>query len=149
LTVGGRKMSKSLGNVVRIRDALKEYSAQEIRWYFATFHYREPVVMTTSSLKKARDELRSISKNIEAFRKNSQVQGRIRNRHLNQMTIKLERNFRKRMDDDFDTPNALKALSDYAAHLSDFGKNQKFDPRSMASAEAAVLRISNVIGVSF
>ena len=37
LTVEGRKMSKSLGNVVRIHDALKEYSAQELRWYFATF----------------------------------------------------------------------------------------------------------------
>ena len=149
LTVGGRKMSKSLGNVVRIRDALKEYSAQELRWYFATFHYREPVVMTTSALKKAREELRSLSKNIETFRKNSHGQGTTRNRHLNQLTIKLERNFRKRMDDDFDTPNALKALSDYAAHISNLVMNQKVDARSMASAEAAVQRISNVIGVSF
>ena len=65
LTVGGRKMSKSLGNVVRIRDALKDYSAQELRWYFAGFHYREPVVMTTTGFKKARDELRSLSKDME------------------------------------------------------------------------------------
>ncbi|HMK82915.1 MAG TPA: cysteine--tRNA ligase, partial [Candidatus Bathyarchaeia archaeon] len=149
LTIGGRKMSKSLGNVVRIRDALKEYSAQELRWYFASFHYREPVSMTTSALKKARDELRSLSKNIETFRKNSDGQETTRNRHLNQLTIRLENNFRKRMDDDFDTPHALKTFSDYAAHISDLGKNQKVDARSMRSAEAAVQRISNVIGVSF
>jgi len=148
LTVGGRKMSKSLGNVVRIRDALKEYSAQELRWYFATFHYREPVVMTTSALRKARNDLRSLSKDMETFRKSPQGLKAPENKRLNQLTIKFEKDFRKRMDDDFDTPNALKTLVNYAAHLSKLAKKQKIDARSKAKAEATFQRISKVIGIT-
>jgi cysteinyl-tRNA synthetase len=147
LTVGGRKMSKSLGNMVRIRDALKEYSAQELRWYFATFHYREPVVMTTSALRKARNDLRSLSKNMETFRKSPQRQAP-KNKRLNQLTIKLEKDFRKRMDDDFDTPNALKTLVNYAVHLSKLARKQKIDTRSKVKAEATFQRISKVIGIA-
>ncbi|MGA3404733.1 MAG: cysteine--tRNA ligase [Candidatus Bathyarchaeia archaeon] len=148
LTVGGRKMSKSLGNVVRIRDALKEYSAQELRWYFATFHYREPVVMTTSALRKTRNDLRSLSKDMETFRKSPQGLKAPENKRLNQLTIKFEKDFRKRMDDDFDTPNALKTLVNYAAHLSKLAKKQKIDARSKAKAEATFQRISKVIGIT-
>ena len=148
LTVGGRKMSKSLGNVVRIRDALKEHSAQELRWYFATFHYREPVVMTTSALRKARNDLRSLSKDMETFRKSPQGLKAPENKRLNQLTIKFEKDFRKRMDDDFDTPNALKTLVNYAAHLSKLAKKQKINARSKAKAEATFQRISKVIGIT-
>lgn len=37
----GQKMSKSLGNIVFIRDALKQYRADTLRWYLLTFPYRE------------------------------------------------------------------------------------------------------------
>ncbi len=148
LTVEGRKMSKSLGNVVRIHDALKEYSAQELRWYFASYHYREPVTMTDSALKKARSEFRSLASIMESFRKNALSERAIKNRHLNQLTIKLERNFRNRMDDDFDTPNALRALTDHIAHISKLAKKQAIDAYSKERTEAAVEQICNVIGVN-
>jgi len=148
LTVEGRKMSKSLGNVVRIRDALKEYSAQELRWYFANYHYREPVTMTESALKKARDEFRSLSEHMGIFRKNAHSERAMRNRHLNQLTIKLERNFRNRMNDDFDTPNALKVLTDCVGNISKLGRKQTVDAYSKERTEAAVERICNVIGIN-
>ncbi len=37
----GQKMSKSLGNIVFIRDALKQYRSDTLRWYLLTFPYRE------------------------------------------------------------------------------------------------------------
>jgi L-cysteine:1D-myo-inositol 2-amino-2-deoxy-alpha-D-glucopyranoside ligase len=39
--LGGDKMSKSLGNMVFIKDALQEHSADAIRWYLLSFPYRE------------------------------------------------------------------------------------------------------------
>jgi L-cysteine:1D-myo-inositol 2-amino-2-deoxy-alpha-D-glucopyranoside ligase len=39
--LGGEKMSKSLGNMVFIKDALKQHSADAIRWYLLSFPYRE------------------------------------------------------------------------------------------------------------
>jgi L-cysteine:1D-myo-inositol 2-amino-2-deoxy-alpha-D-glucopyranoside ligase len=37
----GQKMSKSLGNLVFIRDALKQHDADTLRWYLLSFPYRE------------------------------------------------------------------------------------------------------------
>ena len=148
LTVEGRKMSKSLGNVVRIRDALKEYSAQELRWYFASYHYREPVTMTESALKKARDEFHSLANDMQSFRKNAHSERATKNGHLNQLTIQLERNFRNQMDDDFDTPNALRALTEHIAHISKLVTKQAVDAHSKERTEAAVERICNVIGIN-
>jgi len=148
LTVEGRKMSKSLGNVVRIHDALKEYSAQELRWYFASYHYREPVTMTESALKKAKAEFRTLANDMEAFRKTAHSERAIKNRYLNQLTSELERNFRNRMDDDFDTPNALKALTNHIAHISKIAKKQTVDAQSKERTEVAVQQICNVIGIN-
>jgi cysteinyl-tRNA synthetase len=148
LSVRGRKMSKSLGNVVRIRDALKEYSAQDLRWYFAGFHYREPVVMSTSALKRARDEFRLLSKNMENFRKSPIGGTSSASMRLNQLTIKAEKDFRKRMNDDFDTPDALKVLTNYGANLSKLGKRQQINESSKRKAEVTFQRISYVIGVT-
>jgi len=39
--LGGEKMSKSLGNMVFVRDALEEHSADALRWYLLSFPYRE------------------------------------------------------------------------------------------------------------
>ena len=148
LTVDGRKMSKSLGNVVRIRDALKDYSAQELRWYFARYHYREPVTMTDAGLKKARDEFRSVTNDMESFRKNSHSERTGKNKQLNQLTLGLERDFRSRMDDDFDTPDALETLTNHVKRMSELARKQTVDDSSMEKAEATVTRICSVIGVN-
>jgi len=148
LTVDGRKMSKSLGNVVRIRDALKDYSAQELRWYFARYHYREPVTMTDTALKKARDEFRSVTNDMESFRKHSHSERTGKNKQLNQLTLGLERDFRSRMDDDFDTPDALETLTNHVKRMSELARKQTVDDSSMEKAEATVTRICSVIGVN-
>ena len=141
-------MSKSLGNVVRIRDALKDYSAQELRLYFAGFHYREPVVMTTPALKKARITLKMLSKELNTFRECQSTQKPLKNKRLNQLTTKFEKDFRQHMNDDFDTPNALKDLLSYVAYLSSYRKSKRIDVRSKERVEAVIQRISNVIGIS-
>lgn len=147
LTVSGRKMSKSLGNVIRIRDALKEYSAQELRWYFASYHYREPVNMTDSALKKSRQEFRGFMRNIEAFRK-WPTQESSKNRRLNQLTNKAQEEFRRYMNDDFDTPDALKSLTSYSAQVSKMSRGSRVDARSKERAEMMLARLLNVIGIT-
>jgi len=148
LTVEGRKMSKSLGNVVRIRDALKQYSAQELRWYFANYHYREPVTMTESALKESRREFRSLSKDMESFRRTTLSKRTIKNVQLIRSTVELEEQFRNRMNDDFDTPNALRTLTDYVAESSKLARMQAVDAYSKERSEAVLQQICNVIGIN-
>ncbi len=52
LTIGGQKMSKSLHNGVTVQDALKDYSANELRLAFYQTHYRKPFDYTKASLEQ-------------------------------------------------------------------------------------------------
>ncbi len=62
----GQKMSKSLGNMVFIRDALKEHNADALRWYLLSFPYREDfhyertgVVAAEQQVARLREALRA------------------------------------------------------------------------------------------
>ncbi|MBI1309281.1 MAG: cysteine--tRNA ligase [Proteobacteria bacterium] len=57
ITVGGTKMSKSLGNFTTIKDALKSYSAEAIRLWLLQTHYRKPVDYTPAALAAAEASL--------------------------------------------------------------------------------------------
>ena len=50
LTVNGVQMSKSLGNFVRIKDALKQYSAESIRSFVLSAHYRSKIDFSHEAL---------------------------------------------------------------------------------------------------
>jgi cysteinyl-tRNA synthetase len=146
LTVGGRKMSKSLGNVVLIRDALKDYHPQELRWFFASYHYREPVIMSKAILKKSTHEFHSFRNNIEVLRRSNLASGSKTGR-VDQLATNLEQNFRRSMDSDFYTPGALKSLSTYAEQLSKLAKGRKIDARSRERAEALLRRLGAILGI--
>ena len=54
VTVGGRKMSKSLGNVLLVRDLLGEAPGEAIRFALLGAHYRQPLDWSTNGLAQAR-----------------------------------------------------------------------------------------------
>ncbi len=53
LTVNKEKMSKSLDNFFLVRDVMKEYSAETLRFYFLNGHYRSPIDFSDSNLKES------------------------------------------------------------------------------------------------
>src|SRR5207249_1175865 len=54
VALGGKKMSKSLGNMIFVRDALKTTTAQALRLYLFDLHYRRPFDHDESRLARAR-----------------------------------------------------------------------------------------------
>ena len=120
LNVEGRKMSKSLGNMIRIRDALRDYTAPELRFYFASIHYRQPMVFSKSGLIKAKRKLDRLLKNLNSFLDAKPVaDSKARN-----TPVKLgryESAFKQHMNNDFDTPAALSVLEAFADDLARAG----------------------------
>lgn len=148
LSMGGRKMSKSLGNVIRIRDALKEYTAHELRYYFGSFHYREPVRISDAGLRRAKSGLESFTKNFKTFME-APPEAYARNGSKLTNTIRqAEISFRRHMDNDFDTPNALKTLVALSKQLKGFAKSGfRVDQESKDRAEKIFHEMSNVFGI--
>jgi len=143
LSVEGRKMSKSLGNVVSIHSAIKEYGVPTLRFYFASFHYRQPMVLSASGLRKATGELAAMNKALQAFMTAKPTSSPKHERTLKVILERSESVFKRNMDNDFDTPKALGVLKALARNLSSLRVNQE----ARLTAEAAFHRMAYVFGI--
>ncbi len=93
----GRKMSKSEGNLVMVKELLKNYSANTVRWFLLWRHYREDWEFFEKDIEEAQKIISEIETNIS--KKDS---GR--------EDINLWENFNEYLDDDLNTLLALKLI---------------------------------------
>lgn len=102
----GEKMSKSLGNMVTIKEALKSHSSDAIRYYFLKHHYKESFDVNLEELGSSGKELGVISQASKLLAKRAQTM-----KDLKTISEKeLFRKFAMAMDDDLGTPKALGML---------------------------------------
>jgi len=106
------KMSKSLGNFFTIRDVLKKYDAEVIRFFILRAHYRSPLNYSDSHLEDARQAL---SRLYTALRGLS-----VPDAELDWQQPQVAR-FKAAMDDDFNTPEALAVLFELANEVNKTG----------------------------
>lgn len=120
----GEKMSKSLGNVVKIQDALRDYSADEIRYYFLARHYRDSFDLDLKVLSKAKSEVDPLLKAAERVHKDTH--------HGNELRTLVDketfRQFAQAMDDDLNTPKALQILFRVADEINEKSSNTRDRP---------------------
>ena len=100
LRFAGEKMSKSLGNVITLRDALDEWGRETVLMLFLGAHWRKPMDYTDETLTAAKARADGLR---EVFRNPSSPQG-----SWDDLTAAL--------DDDFNTPEALAALHEWRDH---------------------------------
>lgn len=98
----GEKMSKSLGNLIMVSDLLKKYSANVIRWYLISHHYRNAFEFFEKDLEKSKLEFSKILDYI----KNQKLNGESDEEVFNQFINALE--------DDLNTSLALKIIRQIA-----------------------------------
>ena len=129
--VDNEKMSKSLGNFFTIRDVLKKFDGETLRFFFLRTHYRSPFNFSDQGLDDARTALRRLYTALDGV-----------DLPANPIAIDWAQPqaaaFKTAMDDDFNTPGALAVLFDLANDLN----------RSRAPAAAALLRaLAGTLGV--
>ncbi|MBS0986854.1 cysteine--tRNA ligase [Acetobacter thailandicus] len=108
VTVEGRKMSKSLGNVVLVHDLLKEAEGEAIRLALLSAHYRQPLDWSRELLERCSrtlQRLRRLLSDTDHLDQEAGVDG------------SAELGVARALDDDLNTPAALKALFGAARSL--------------------------------
>ena len=103
LLKGEEKMSKSLGNVITIRQALKKFTADEIRFHFLKHHYRDSFEYDSKSMEKSKEEFKQI---IEA----AAIAPRSNGKMEEESVKKVWSEFAASMEDDLQTPKAVAIL---------------------------------------
>ncbi len=109
LRVGQEKMSKSLGNMLTIREALKKYDAEVLRFFLLRPHYRSQIAFTEALVDEARTAL---SRMYTALRDTSADAEPL------DWNEAHARRFFDAMNDDFNTPIAVAALFDLASEVN-------------------------------
>jgi cysteinyl-tRNA synthetase len=96
------KMSKSLGNVVTIREALDDWGRETLLTYFLTAHWRKPIDFSEETLQAAAARADSLR---EVFRNPSEA-----------APPEAWERFARALDDDFNTPDALATMHEWRDH---------------------------------
>ena len=140
LQLGEDKMSKSLGNLVSVEDALENYTPDAIRLYFLSSHYRSPLSYTDEgcdAMERSADRLRHV---LITEPETASVSS-----PTSMDPSAFQEQFMAGMDDDLNTPKALAALFDLSREMN----RQRDQGNSIAAAQNCLRHLGSILGLTF
>ena len=136
MRLGDEKMSKSLGNLVEVSEALERYSTDALRLFFLSSHYRSPLMYSDEGVEaqeRAAERLRNAAEPVEETGTNGVLDP----------SPFVER-FTESMDDDMNTPRAMAALFDLVREINRAGENGA----GTARARESLRELAGVLGLT-
>jgi cysteinyl-tRNA synthetase len=132
--INDEKMSKSLNNFFTVREILKLYKGEEIRYFVLASQYRSPLNYSDQLLDTARTALSRLYNTLRGLELP----------HGCDANDPAVEKFNQAMDDDFNTPEAIAVLFDLAGQVN----RLRDEDLSVASQKAALLKkLANVLGL--
>jgi cysteinyl-tRNA synthetase len=122
-----------LGNFITIRDALRDYTPEALRYLLLASHYRSPLVYTNDALAQTQQSLARFYTALRFLPEAKRVEN-----------TEFEKKFLEAMDDDFNTPIALSVLFDLAHEIQ---RLREKDNEAAASHAALLRYLANVLGI--
>jgi cysteinyl-tRNA synthetase len=127
------KMSKSLGNFFTIRELLKQYPPEVVRYFILSSHYRSPLNYTEEHINAARASLVRLYTSLRGI---SAEAGAVEERYVEQ--------FYKVMDDDFNTPEAVSLLHDIAHEIN---RVRDAEPEQATRLASTLRHLGGILGI--
>jgi len=162
VNVNQEKMSKSLGNFFTIRDILKKYDPEVVRFFILTAHYRSPIDFSDQNLEDARaglsrfyEALKSAGDILERRPMSGQLTCPVikdEEREIYDRIEALEDRFSEAMNDDFNTALAIGHLFEAVRGMNRLITENRFDDCSLSlavlrDARDKLLRLGGVLGL--
>ena len=133
--VDEEKMSKSLGNFFTIREVLKKYDAEVVRFFILRAHYRSPLNYSDAHLDDAKAALTRLYTALKPLV--GAASGIDAARAVDWSASAHAARFKEALDDDFNTPLAMAVLFDLAAEVN----------RGDVAAAALLKALGGVLGL--
>ena len=131
--VDEEKMSKSLGNFFTIREVLKKYDPEVVRYFILASHYRSPLNYSDEHLNNSRAALTRLYTALRGVTAGDAKPD----------PAYVER-FREAMDDDFNTPVAVSVLFDLVREIN---RAREANAPEQAALVATLQYLSGVLGI--
>lgn len=136
LQLGTEKMSKSLGNLITIREALSRYSSDGIRLFILSSYYRSPLTYSEEAMEAA-------EKGAERLRQTLASSAKTGGEKIDPAPFRQR--FTEVMDDDFGSAQAIAALFDMAREINRGNESGK----DTSEAGATLQELGGVLGLTF
>ena len=137
LRVDNEKMSKSLGNFFTVREVLKEYSPEVVRYLLISSHYRSPINYSEESLKQSAKALERIYIGLNGLDIASAK---------SLTNSRYEKAYFQAMDDDFNTPEALSVLFQMIAEIN---RIRETNFNLACQLGKLIIRLGNYLGILY
>ncbi len=137
VTVGGQKMSKSLGNYVTLREIYTRYHPDILRLLVLQTHYRSPLDFSWEKMEESRrayERLRGAIEDYEVLKKLQIVPESGGTHPLYDRVKEVEAAFYEALSDDFNTPQALSHLFSLVSELGKI-KNRTYSEGKISQSE--------------
>lgn len=111
LGLDDEKMSKSIGNVILMKDLLAEYDANVFRLFMLQTHYRQPINFSYDVLNGAKKEWEKVVQGYKGLKLNiALLDETVVQEQGNETTLEIREAFHTAMTDDFNTANGITAM---------------------------------------
>lgn len=110
VTVNKEKMSKSLHNFFTVREVLKNYAPEVVRYFLLTSHYRSQLNYSEELLDQSRTALERLYLTLR--------EAPVETQNIASLQNEFTQRFHEAMQDDFNTPVALAVLFDLAREIN-------------------------------
>ncbi len=128
VTVNGQKMSKSLGNVMLLKETFKRYDPLVVRLFILQSHYRGTLDFSEQALQGAKTGLEKLLNTVNKFRRQAE-KGVAGSGDATAMLAERRSRLTEAMEDDFNAPKAVAALFELASLV-----NQWLEPGNFPDA---------------
>lgn len=138
-----RKMSKTLGNFDTVRDLLKKYPKEVLRFYLLSGYYRSPLDYNDKIFQQSEAGIRRI---YEFIQKLNLATGDGKE-NIEEKVEKLRQEFQEAMDDDFNTPQAFASIFDLIRDLNVSLSDNSLDKNSIRKVKELMKETDSILGI--
>ncbi|MGZ4869080.1 MAG: cysteine--tRNA ligase [Halobacteriota archaeon] len=150
LNVMSEKMAKSLGNFTTIRDMLREYEADAFRFFVLLAHYRSPIDFSEKALEQARKSLERIRQAAKIIEEQLEKAPESSTPEQMDAAVALAKaKFLESMDNDFNTPYALRAVFDLVREVNRRINEKSISQKGLRDASEQLREFGEILGLSF
>ncbi len=146
ITINNEKMSKSKGNFFTVRDILKEYTGEEIRYFLLSGHYRSPINFSEELMLQSRNALarmHNAKQNLQHLAHNGSEDMTDDEKAQLEKLADYKSKFNEAMDDDLNTADAISVIFELIRDVNTAVK----DGASKKFAEGCLALLGELTGV--
>ncbi|MNO45381.1 Cysteine--tRNA ligase [compost metagenome] len=156
INIDGEKMSKSLGNGILVKDLRVRYKREALRYFMLSTHYRNPLNYSDETMDQVERSVERISNAVNNLRYRLQAGTEATGDgghdavtpEWNEKLLNIRENFHAKMQDDFNTPDAITAIFEWVSEVNTLLQHTDVSLVDLKAAEKLFVEMNGILRIA-